>query len=140
MKIATTIADVIRASDARSGVEQEVSPEQLVEVCGGDGVPSHAPEFSQYWEGQTIAAEGSDRFWEGAAMMAGATVLPPPADIAGAIFAGGRMVAGAQEMDRGEAMMDAAQASYEASLATQHPADIVMEPLVVTPNGAGDSY
>lgn len=42
--------------------------------------------------------------------------LPPPADLGGALVSGGMMVNGANQMDRGEAMQNHAQAQYEASL------------------------
>jgi hypothetical protein len=110
MKIVTTIAEVIRLAETTN----EVTLDELAAVRGGE-VPPSAPQYVEFQRGMEIASQGSDRFWEGAAMMAGATVLPPPADLAGAFFAGGRMVNGAEAMDRGEAIMDRAQADYDAS-------------------------
>jgi hypothetical protein len=117
MKIAMTISDVIRASDAKR-VKQALSLEELGEVRGGGDaapVPYDSPQYSEWNEGYNLANDGSNDFWTGFGGLVTSAALPPPLDLAGAAAAGGMMVNGAQQMDRGEAMMDHAQAQYDGS-------------------------
>lgn len=117
MKTANTISDVIRASKAQNA-KRELSAEELDAVRGGDGytVPYGSPQYGEWKEGYDMANTGSNNFWTAAgAMGAAATLAPPPADLVGVVMAGGAMATAGEQMDRGEAMMDHAQAQYDAN-------------------------
>jgi hypothetical protein len=157
MKTAMTITDVINASESCTG-STEIALDELAAVYGGSGgVPYNTPQSAEYEAGRAQAQSGHDLFVQGSITLIGSTALPPPVDLAVGGYGAYQMVDGAGRMDQGQAMMEHAQASYDASQAAPPPPTVVtidpvtisgsdghmengvmmMEPLVVSPGGDG---